>query len=370
MAEDAINKPAERTEAEKRIEKFRTSIEEALDSKKPEGVLRAVVEIATDPAKDRKEIPDNAVAALKNLDPAKRDVLTTLLTTETIEGITQDSRNLLRALAEKITPGSAPEFGKQKPVEKILSLIDEQIEKLNLGGNIDALAKKVGFESGDATKFLKNFFVGMAAKVMESIAFSFKAFNSNIERMLKTPIALRLHQLNITDEKEQKLYTDAYMKRVKQAPNGKGFRPPESLKDAEAILAEQASTQPSVAAEAQKKRVPVEIGSGMTKKMLTQSQNGEEISVSKNDNVLAIEARGKKITLNQKVTSVEVLEPADKEGAVILFALEGQKPMQVLASAVASAVKDGAKKGEKVEFTAANKDGTPAGTTVIQSTIA
>ena len=366
MAEGAIDKPKELTEKEKIAAEFRASIESAIDKNDPKAALKAVVDFAT----ANKSAPDDAVNALKGLEPAKKATLTTLLTTENIEGITQDSRNLLRALAEKITPGSAPEFGKQKPVEKILSLIDEQMKKLNLSGNVDALAKKVGFESGDATKFLKNFFVGMAAKVMESIAFSFKAFNPNIEGMLKTPIALRLHQLNITDEKEQKLYTDAYMKRVKQAPNGKGFRPPESLKDAEAILAEPASTQPAVAAEAQKKRVPIDIGQGMTKKMLTQSQNGEEISVSKNDNVLAVEVRGKKVTLNQKVTSVEVLEPTDKEGAVILFALEGQKPMQVLASAVASAVKDGAKKGEKVEFTAANKDGTPAGTTVIQSTIA
>lgn len=370
MAEDAINKPTERTEAENRIEKFRSAVEQAIESKKPEAVLSAVVDIATDPAKDKREIPENAVAALRNLDPAKKAALMTLLTAETIEGASQDSRNLLRALAEKITPGTAPEFGKQKPVEKILSLIDGQIEKLDLGGKVEELAKKVGFESGDATKFLKNFFVGMAAKVMESIAFSFKAFNPNIEGMLKTPIALRLHQLNITDEKEKKLYTDAYMKRVKQAPNGKGFRPPENLKDAEVILAEPVSAQPAVAAEAQKKRTPVEIGKGMTQKILTQFQNGEEIAVSRNDNTLAIDVRGKKITLNQKVTSVEVLEPTDKENAVILFTLEGQNPMQVLASTVTSAVKDGAQKGEKVEFTAANKDGSPAGTTVIQSTIA
>lgn len=338
MAEGAIDKPKELTEKEKIAAEFRASIESAIDKNDPKAALKAVVDFAT----ANKSAPDGAVNALEGLEPAKKATLTTLLTTENIEGITQDSRNLLRALAEKITPGSAPEFGKQKPVENILSLIDEQMNKLNLSGNVDALAKKVGFESGDATKFLKNFFVGMAAKVMESIAFSFKQFNPNIEGMLKTPIALRLHQLNITDEKEQKLYTDAYMKRVKQAPNGKGFRPPESLKDAEAILAEPASTQPAVAAEAQKQRTKVQVQEGeKDKKIRTGFKGTPDMLFSKKDNIVTMQSGDKKITLDKKIGSVEVLEATDQDDAVILFTLlDDKSQVKVLASAIKTSEKN------------------------------
>ncbi len=342
MAEDSINKPKEQPEKEQAIAKFRTSVESAIDRKDPKAAIAAIVDLAT----AQNGVPDDAAKALQGMDTAKKNTLATFLSAKGVETLANDTREHLRAFAQKMNLGTMPEFGLKTTADTVIGFINKKVEDMGIGKKFEEQAKKFGFQSGDATKWMKEFFTGMAAGVVESIAFSLKSFNMNTAGMLKTSADLRIRQLGLkgtidsTEPSEAKTFFEAYKKRADQVMDKKDFRPPQSLKDAEEIL-KTATVQPAVAAEAQKPRTKVQVQEGESgKKIKTGFNNTPDMLFSKKDNIVTVQSGDKKITVDKKVASVEVLEATDKDDAVILFTLLDDKAqLKVPALSLASSIK-------------------------------
>lgn len=343
MAEDGVNKPKEQPEKEQALAEFRTSVEAAIDKKDPKAAIAAIVDLAT----ANNGVPDDAAKVLQGLDAAKKNTLATFLSAKGVETLANDTREHLRAFAQKMNLGTMPEFGLKTTADTVMNFINKKVEDMGIGKKFEEQAKKFGFQSGDATKWMKDFFTGMAAGVMESIAFSLKSFNMNTDGMLKTSADLRIRQLGLkgkidsVEPSEAKTFFEAYKKRAEQVMDKKNFRPPQNLKDAEEIL-KTATVQPTVAAEAQKPRTKIQVQEGEnSKKIKTGFKGTPDLLFSKKDNIVTLQSGDKKITIDKKISAVEVLEATDQDDAVILFTLlEDKSQVKVLASALKTSEKN------------------------------
>lgn len=195
--------------------------------------LAEAIEVLADIAsKHKNEIPKETVdAIIALLSPKEEQDLKTFL-----EGHDQRTQlgNLLGALGKEVT-GKTPEQSSASPTARIVKGIGDILGKFTAAGKIGEFAAKFGFggEAGKESGFLKNLFVGMAAKITEQIAF----MAGKNKKILNTALELRLESTNETDPVNIENFKLAYRKRVMEARTFAAFVPPADADEARTILA-------------------------------------------------------------------------------------------------------------------------------------
>lgn len=212
-----------------------------------QNIRRAIESLIDVARKNAGKIPEQALDAFqKSLTEVEKRTIAAFLSGE-------DFRGKLGTLAKSLGPSplsSATDLlADASPVSRIVGAISAAVDRMGIGNQLNAVAAKFGFKGklGDQSNFVKNFLIGLSAKLVEKLAFAFKSIYPNTGGMLDTAIGLRMAQLGITKTDERKIYTDAYRKRQKEASTYALFVPPANLEDAQAILTppKKTETQPA-----------------------------------------------------------------------------------------------------------------------------
>lgn len=187
--------------------------------------IDAVIEVAL---KNKGEIPKATLDAFqKSLSDDEKKRLAAFLAGD-------DLRGKLGTLAGALTPDVLADAS---PAARIIGAIGAAVDRMGIGNQLNAMAEKFGFKGGlgDKASFVTNFLIGLSAKVVESLAWSFKSIYPKTGGILDTAIALRIRQLGIA-KADEKTFADAYRKRAKEASSYALFVPPVDIDDARAIL--------------------------------------------------------------------------------------------------------------------------------------
>lgn len=208
-----------------------TTVEDlhTLRNKVTEEKIRKAIDAVIDVAlKNKGEIPQQALDAFqKSLNDNEKKTLAAFLAGDDLHG-------KLGMLAGSLTPDVLTDAS---PAARIIGAIGAAVDRMGVGNQLNAFAEKFGFKGGigDKASFVTNFLIGLSAKVVESLAWSFKSIYPKTGGILDTAIALRIRQLGIA-KAEEKTFADAYRKRAKEASSYALFVPPVDIDDALAIL--------------------------------------------------------------------------------------------------------------------------------------
>lgn len=205
-------------------EQLVTSIREGIDKKDEQGVLQAIVDVATNGKGSLPERPFGDM--LKSLGSEGQEWLKTVLSkTEKTSVVTS-----LQSLMNDVMKTDAPTLLGSTTAGTIVGKISEFVSK-NIGPTLDAKAKSLGMKEGSATKWMTKFFTGTAEKVLLSIAFSLKSLTGDGGSILETSAALAAHRLGL-NETDSKKYIAGYLKAAENIDSAKAFKAPKNLQAA------------------------------------------------------------------------------------------------------------------------------------------
>lgn len=191
-----------------------------------QGQFDKVVDQLMGTATEKKDVPQAKIDSfVTSLDAVQKAALERFL-----EGKTDERAGALRARMEALKGSVSPSTDAVStgidtapdisgPAQKVIGALDRGIAKITASGKLTEIANKIGFkgEIGPAQlEFVKNFFLGYAAKVFEGVTASLKKVNptADLTKILNLPLELRL--LNIKDPIQKEKYRAAYLKRAKE----------------------------------------------------------------------------------------------------------------------------------------------------------
>lgn len=184
------------------------------------GRFDATVDSLMGTAVEKKDVPAAKLDAfVRSLTETEKAALEKFLEGKPADERAAALRNKLQTLKGTTTSvsdavGNAVETlsGLSEPAQKVVAMLDKGIERLTAGGKLNQIAAKIGFkgEIGPAQlDFVKNFFLGYAAKLFEGVTGSLRKVNPTVDisKVLNLPLELRL--INIKDPVQKAKYKAA-----------------------------------------------------------------------------------------------------------------------------------------------------------------
>lgn len=360
----AENSPIEAPRGTPEAPEVRNPRQELLKLKElvEQGQFNTVVDTLMKEAVSKKDIPTEKVDAfVKSLDVNQFAAFQRFL-----EGKPANPR--MASLAEKIrdlkaeistdVPATLEALsGLSEPAEKVVAMLDKGIERLTAGGKLNQIAAKIGFkgEIGPAQlDFVKNFFLGYAAKFFEGMTGSLRKVNPTVDisKVLNLPLELRL--INIKDPVQKAKYKAAYLKRAKES-TGVFIAPTleEALNPQTSTPAQPAATPPeaTAAAPATGEKVEAKRTIKLTDGTIFDIERGSD----KKTIVTAAGTKAEVKVVGGEVDKVLAIDAKDKDAATVTlqlfdgrsFVLDGKK----LRDAVQNKTKEFTVNGTKIELT-------------------
>lgn len=324
-----------------------------------EGQFDTLVDSLMGTATEKKEVPvtkiDTFVSALT---PAELASLETFLEGKPADPRSTTLRERVKALKVDKVPSTIEQVaqgleGLSEPAQKVVAALDKGIARLTGSGKLNEIAAKIGFKGEigpQQLEFVKNFFLGYAAKLFEGVTASIKKVNptADMSRILNLPLELRL--LNIKDPTQKAKYKALYLKRAKES-NGSFVAP--TLE--EAMNPEVATAAPAAPAAKPAEVTPPAVTTGekvTDTKRAVKLTDGTSFDIARgNDEKTMVTAAG--VTADMKVVGGETLDvfaldAKDGAKAVITVKLVDNRSITIDAETLRNAVQS-KKPGEKKE---------------------
>lgn len=330
------------------------------------GRFDATVDSLMGTAVEKKDVPAAKLDAfVRSLTDTEKAALEKFLEGKPADERAAALRNKLQTLKGTTTSvsdavGNAVETlsGLSEPAQKVVAMLDKGIERLTAGGKLNQIAAKIGFkgEIGPAQlDFVKNFFLGYAAKLFEGVTGSLRKVNPTVDisKVLNLPLELRL--INIKDPVQKAKYKAAYLKRAKES-TGVFIAPTlDEALNPQAAAPAQPATKPAEATPV----APV-TGEKVEAKRIVKLTDGTIFDIERgSDKKTIVTAAGTKAEV--KVAGGETLDvlavdAKDKEKAVVTFKLTDNRSITVDAETLRNAVQKKEKsfvaaEGIKIELT-------------------
>lgn len=328
-----------------------------------QGQFNTVVDTLMKEAVSKKDIPTERVDAfVKSLDVNQLAAFQRFLegkpTNPRMASLAEKIRDLKAEISTDVPATVEALPGLSEPAQKVVAMLDKGIERLTAGGKLNQIAAKIGFkgEIGPAQlDFVKNFFLGYAAKLFEGVTASLRKVNPTVDitKVLNLPLELRL--INIKDPVQKAKYKAAYLKRAKES-TGVFIAPTlDEALNPQAAAPEQPATKPADTAPV----APV-TGEKVEAKRIVKLTDGTIFDIERgSDKKTMVTAGGNKAEV--KVTGGETLDvlaldAKDKEKATVTFKLVDNRSIAVDAEALRNAVQKKEKslttaEGIKIELT-------------------